>query len=186
MWTLDRLALGQNRHGGVIAVQPLGEPVALDQRVGPIRVNHILTLTGDLTRFSVNNVYARREAVGRSEQGERFRASLRRAVDRRARMSECEGGTAVAIQVVPRLWQLSAVAATPALSPSLTSVVADGANALVDAVSTPFVNLPARLRPTDQSHTVPTLPLYPAAPDWRFGGPYVSGGVVGIENFLSA
>jgi hypothetical protein len=68
MWTLDRLALGQNRHGGVIAVQPLGsEHVALDQRVGPIRVNHILTLTGDLTRFSVNNVHARREAVGRSE-----------------------------------------------------------------------------------------------------------------------
>jgi len=74
-------------------------------------------------------------------------------------MSECEGGTAVAIQVVPRLWQLSAVAATPALSPSLTSVVADGADALVDDVSTPFVNLPARLRPTDQSHTVPTLPF---------------------------
>jgi hypothetical protein len=49
-------------------VQPLGsEHVALDQRVGPIRVNHILTLTGDLTRFSVNNVHARREAVGRSE-----------------------------------------------------------------------------------------------------------------------
>jgi hypothetical protein len=160
MWTLDRLALGQNRHGGVIAVQPLGsEHVALDQRVGPIRVNHILTLTRDLTRFSVNNVHARREAVGRSEQGERFRASLRRDVDRRARMSECEGGTAVAIQVVMRLWQLSAVAATPALSPSLTSVVADGADALVDAVSTPFVNLPARLRPTDQSHTVPTLPF---------------------------
>ena len=31
---LDRLALGQNRHGGVVAVQPLGsEHVALDQRM---------------------------------------------------------------------------------------------------------------------------------------------------------
>jgi hypothetical protein len=165
-------------------VQPLGsEHVALDQRVGPIRVNHILTLTGDLTRFSVNNVDARREAVGRSEQGEGFRASLRRAVDRRARMSECEGGTAVAIQLVMRLWQLSAVAATPALSPSLTS---DGADALVDAVSTPFVNLPARLRPTDQSHTVPTLPFVSSSAGLAVRRAICERGVVGIENFLSA
>ena len=31
---LDRLALGQDRHGGVVAVQPLGgQNVALDQRM---------------------------------------------------------------------------------------------------------------------------------------------------------
>jgi hypothetical protein len=38
------------------------------------RINHILK-TGDLTRFLVNNLRARREAVGRSEQGERVRTS---------------------------------------------------------------------------------------------------------------
>jgi hypothetical protein len=52
-------------------------------------------------------------------------------VDRCARMSECKAGLQRTIQVAPRLWRLFRVATIP-----------------VDAVSTPFVNLPVQLRPT--------------------------------------